>query len=61
MPYTLPNYVFVGDDTGSADADITLGEVILTANIPVALPVPSGLVLLLGGLLAMLRFATLRG
>jgi hypothetical protein len=34
IPYTLPNYLFLGDDTSSAAADVTLGQVTLTAPVP---------------------------
>ena len=56
VPYQLPNYLFLGDDTGSAGADITLGEVVLTTN-PAAVPAPPvwGLLLLGLGLMARRR------
>ncbi|MFO0808913.1 MAG: PEP-CTERM sorting domain-containing protein [Gemmataceae bacterium] len=43
-PYNLPNYLFLGDDTSSAAADVTLGRVTVLSPVPE----PSGL--LLGGL-----------
>ena len=58
-PYTLPNYVFLGDDTGSAGADITLGQVLLTTVGPVSVPAPPAIALLLVGLLALRRVALL--
>jgi hypothetical protein len=33
-PYTYDNFLFLGDDTSSANADITLGQVSLLAAIP---------------------------
>lgn len=34
IPYTYTNFLFLGDDTSSANADITLGRVTLTAAVP---------------------------
>lgn len=39
VPYQLPSFVFLGDDTSSAGADIVLGQVTLFT----AVPEPSGL------------------
>ncbi|MFO0852386.1 MAG: PEP-CTERM sorting domain-containing protein [Gemmataceae bacterium] len=33
-PYNLPNYLFLGDDTSSAAADVTLGRVTLVTPVP---------------------------
>ena len=55
--YSLSNYLFLGDDTSSAGADITLGEVILNPDKPVSVPEPSALLLLLSGLLVLRRFS----
>lgn len=44
-PYSLPNFVFLGDDTSSAGADVSLGMVTLTAA-----PEPGSLGLLALGL-----------
>jgi hypothetical protein len=49
IPYQLPNYLFLGDDTSSAQADIILGEVILNP-LPAAVPAPPAWGLLLLGL-----------
>lgn len=49
VPYTLSNYLFFGDDTGSAQADVTLGTILVSATEPAAVPLPSvGLLMLLG-------------
>lgn len=39
-PYTLSNFVFLGDDTSSASADVLLGPVILQSNLS-SVPEPS--------------------
>jgi hypothetical protein len=44
VPYTLPNMLFMGDNTTSASADITLGIVTLQSNLA-AVPEPASLVL----------------
>lgn len=44
LPYTLPNYLFLGDNTSSASADIQLGTVTLQSNLT-AVPEPSSLYL----------------
>jgi hypothetical protein len=49
IPYQLQNYLFLGDDTSSAQADIILGEVILNP-LPAAAPAPPVWGLLLLGL-----------
>lgn len=41
--YGLPNFLFVGDDTSSAGANVSIQKIILTTN-PTAVPEPSGLV-----------------
>lgn len=45
FPYTLPNFVFLGDDTSSAAANIVLGPIALQSNLS-AVPEPGSLVLL---------------
>lgn len=45
-PYILPNFVFLGDNTSSAGADISLGAITLQSNLA-AVPEPSSLFLLL--------------
>ena len=45
-PYTLPNFLFLGDNTTSAGADITLGAITLQSNLT-AVPEPSSLFFLL--------------
>jgi hypothetical protein len=47
-PYNLPNYLFLGDDTSSASADVTVGRIALLAPVPE----PSGLVLAAAGVVA---------
>jgi hypothetical protein len=42
IPYTLPNYLFLGDNTTSASANIQLGAVTLQSNLT-AVPEPSSL------------------
>ncbi len=49
LPYNLPNYLFLGDDTSSASADVTLGRVSLL----VPVPEPAGLPLVAAGLLGL--------
>lgn len=49
-PYTLPRFVFLGDDTGSAGADAVLGDVTLRTDIPE--PAGPGALALAGLLLA---------
>lgn len=48
-PYNSPNMLFLGDDTGSAAADFTLGRVLLTPDLAAA-PVPPTPLLLLAPL-----------
>jgi hypothetical protein len=45
-PYTLPNFLFLGDNTTSAGADITLGAITLQSDLT-AVPEPSSLFFLL--------------
>ena len=45
IPYTLANYIFLGDDTSSAAADILLGPVTLQSNLT-AVPEPTSFLLL---------------
>ncbi len=52
-PYTLSNYVFLGDNTGSAGADIVLGRVQLETGTLV--PVPPSLLLLLPAVVGVSR------
>jgi hypothetical protein len=44
LPYTLPNYLFLGDNTSSGSANIQLGIVTLQSNLT-AVPEPSSLCL----------------
>jgi hypothetical protein len=48
-PYDTPNMLFLGDDTGSASADFTLGRITLDAG-PFGVPLPATWILLLVGL-----------
>lgn len=48
-PYGTPNFVFLGDDTGSASAQFELGRITLTTD-PFAVPASGVLVLMFGGL-----------
>ena len=57
-PYDLPNFVFLGDDTSSAQAVIGLGEVILNTTEPASVPAPSVALLLLLALLLLRRSAS---
>jgi hypothetical protein len=51
-PYDLPNLLFLGDNTGSAGADFTLGRITLaTGPFSAAVPAPPAWLLLTGGLL----------
>ena len=52
VPYSLKNYLFLGDDTTSAEASVNLGNVTLTS-----VPEPSAFVLLavIGTVLALIR------
>ena len=47
--YNLRSYLFLGDNTGSAGANIKLGQVTLTSNEPAAVPIAPTLPLLLFG------------
>ena len=49
IPYTLANYVFLGDDTTSAAADIRLGPVTLQSNLS-AVPEPTSFLLMAAAL-----------
>jgi hypothetical protein len=42
VPYQLPNYLFLGDNTGSAGASVALGAIGLTTGLA-AVPEPGGL------------------
>ncbi|MCB1874424.1 MAG: hypothetical protein KDH88_00450 [Chromatiales bacterium] len=57
VPYELGSYLFLGDDTGSAGADVFLGSITLnTAIAPTSsVPVPGSLILLLSGLAVLFR------
>ncbi len=48
-PYTLQNYLFLGDNTTSAAADVILGPIALESNLA-AIPEPSSALLLLASL-----------
>ena len=56
-PYDVPNMLFLGDDTGSAGADVTLGRITLATG-PFAAPAPAPWLLLTGGLLWLARRRT---
>jgi hypothetical protein len=60
-PYDLPSYLFLGDDTGSAAANIVLGEVIVSTNEPAAVSTPAVALLLLSGLLLLRRWRGISG
>ena len=51
-PYSLPNFLVIGDDTGSAAANINLGRVTLTVNDPATAPIAPTWPLFLLGLVA---------
>jgi PEP-CTERM motif len=54
-PYSLSSFLFLGDDTSSGSADITLGAVSLQSDLSVV-PEPSSILLLAGGIVvAMIR------
>ncbi|NOQ14460.1 MAG: hypothetical protein GQ583_08310 [Methyloprofundus sp.] len=55
IPYSLPNYLFLGDDTSSASADVTLGGILLSDNALFSVPEPSLIVLICLGLLGLFR------
>ncbi len=46
-PYSLPNMLFLGDNTSSGMADVTLGAITLQSNLA-AVPEPSSSMLLIG-------------
>jgi len=58
IPYSLSNYLFLGDNTSSASADVTLGQMVLSdtalTNEPV--PEPSTLALLAIGLFCLFSY-----
>ena len=56
FPYTQANFLFLGDDTSRASADITLGKVALQSNLT-AVPEPSSLALLCSTLLMVLSWS----
>lgn len=53
-PYTLPNYLFLGDNTTSANADVVIGPVSLQSDLT-AVPEPNGAPLLIA-LFAVLQY-----
>ncbi len=55
FPYTQSNFVFLGDDTSSGAADITLGTVTLQSNLS-SVPEPTSIALLSFALLVGLAF-----
>ena len=42
QPYNLPSFVFLGDDTGSAGANVTLGDVVVTTDLGSATQLQAG-------------------
>jgi len=59
-PYTLGSYLFVGDNTSSAQADVTLGTITVSANDPAAAPLPSVALLMLLGIAGIWRQSSVR-
>lgn len=53
VPYSLANFLFIGDDTSSGGAIVKLGAVSISALPPAALPLPGSAALALAGLLAL--------
>ncbi len=51
LPYSLSNYLFLGDDTSSASADVNLGRITLSDSALFTIPSPSPIALLYWGLL----------
>jgi len=49
-PYNLSNFLFLGDDTSSARANVNIGQITLNTNEPASVPAPTGALLLLTGL-----------
>jgi len=58
LPYLLPNYLFLGDDTSSAAANVTLGHIVLSDTALFTVPSPSTPLLISLGLLSLLRFSS---
>lgn len=56
VPYNLANFLYLGDDTGSAQADVTLGQISLQTD-TAAVPLPPTATLVLAALLLVRRSA----
>jgi hypothetical protein len=54
-PYSLPSFLFLGDNTSSGRADITLGAVSLQSDLSVV-PEPSSILLLAGGIVVAMMY-----
>ena len=53
IPYSLPSYLFLGDDTSSASANVTLGRILLSDTAQFSVPEPSLIALICIGLLGL--------
>ena len=53
IPYSLPNYLFLGDDTSSASANVRLGRISLSDTALFSVPAPSSVLLISLGLLGL--------
>ena len=58
IPYSLENYLFLGDDTSSAQADVILGRIEISDTALFSVPTPSILLLIALGLLNLFIFST---
>ncbi len=58
IPYSLENYLFLGDDTSSAQADVILGRIEISDTALFSIPTPSTLLLIILGLLNLFLFST---
>jgi len=57
IPYSLPSFLFLGDNTSSAGANITLGDITLSTTDPASVPTPAVVWLFGSGVVSLVGFS----